>query len=104
MRNSERYRAAERGRLKMLSADGITVRAFIWVPVLRFSIRLSITTGDRDQVRGTDDVGELGTNMIAANNEIAWNNYAGYDYQWEAGGSKFLFTSGLIVEGNYVPR
>ena len=51
---------------------------------------------------GTDDVGELGTNMIAANNEIAWNNYAGYDYQWEAGGSKFLFTSGLIVEGNYV--
>jgi hypothetical protein len=51
---------------------------------------------------GTDDVGELGTNMIAANNEISWNNYAGYDYQWEAGGSKFLFTSKLIVEGNYV--
>lgn len=51
---------------------------------------------------GTDAAGELGTGMIAANNEIAWNNYAGYDYQWEAGGSKFLFTSGLIVEGNYV--
>jgi len=54
------------------------------------------------KLTGTDNIGELGTDMMAANNEIAWNNYAGYDYQWEAGGSKFLFTSGLIVEGNYV--
>jgi len=35
-------------------------------------------------------------------NEIARNNYAGYKYDWEAGGTKFSFTHNLVVRNNYV--
>jgi hypothetical protein len=34
--------------------------------------------------------------------EIAFNNYAGYDPWWEAGGAKFLDTRGLIVQNSCV--
>lgn len=37
-------------------------------------------------------------------NEIAYNNTFGYDYHWEAGGSKFLRTRNLKVTHNYVHR
>jgi hypothetical protein len=34
--------------------------------------------------------------------EIAYNNYAGYDPKWEAGGAKFWATRGLIVRNSCV--
>jgi len=35
-------------------------------------------------------------------NEIAWNNYeVDYNWGWEAGGTKFWETDGLVVRGNY---
>jgi Right handed beta helix region len=34
--------------------------------------------------------------------EIAYNNYAGYDAAWEAGGTKFWATTGLIVRNSCV--
>jgi hypothetical protein len=34
--------------------------------------------------------------------EIAFNNYAGYDPKWEAGGTKFWQTTGLIVQDSCV--
>ena len=34
--------------------------------------------------------------------EIAYNNYAGYDGDWEAGGTKFWATTGLIVRNSCV--
>jgi hypothetical protein len=43
-----------------------------------------------------------GTNSQALNNEIAWNNYAGFSAGWEAGGSKFWATTNLVVRSNYV--
>jgi parallel beta-helix repeat protein len=43
-----------------------------------------------------------GTGCLVINNEISWNNYAGYDPGWEAGGSKFWATTNLVVESNYV--
>lgn len=43
-----------------------------------------------------------GPNQVVSNNEIAFNNYAGFDPHWEAGGAKFLRTTGLEVNGNYV--
>jgi parallel beta-helix repeat protein len=43
-----------------------------------------------------------GTNCVAINNEISWNNYAGFDTGWKAGGSKFWATSNLAVQSNYV--
>lgn len=41
-------------------------------------------------------------NVVVANNEISFNNYSGYDCQWECGGSKFSATTHLTVLGNYV--
>ncbi|ABF40669.1 hypothetical protein Acid345_1668 [Candidatus Koribacter versatilis Ellin345] len=51
--------------------------------------------------------GQLGVAMsgpdcLVRNNEIAWNNYAHFDPNWEAGGSKFWATSNLEVDSNDV--
>jgi nitrous oxidase accessory protein NosD len=43
-----------------------------------------------------------GPNVVIEGNEVAYNNYAGYSWWWEAGGSKFCFTIDMIVRGNYV--
>ncbi len=37
-------------------------------------------------------------------NTITGNNYAGYDYGWEAGGTKFTNTTNLRISRNYVYR
>ena len=39
---------------------------------------------------------------VIEDNEIAHNNAAGFDSGWEAGGSKFVHTDGLIVRDNWV--
>ncbi len=44
----------------------------------------------------------LGTNCKAVNDEISWNNYAGFDTGWEAGGGKFFSSANLAVQSNYV--
>jgi parallel beta-helix repeat protein len=51
--------------------------------------------------------GQLGlcgqrVNGRVENNEIDHNNVAGFWYGWEAGGAKWVHTSGLVVRGNYV--
>jgi parallel beta-helix repeat protein len=43
-----------------------------------------------------------GRNILIDGNEIAHNNYAGFNYSWGGGGSKFVFTNGLIVRNNKV--
>jgi parallel beta-helix repeat protein len=42
------------------------------------------------------------SNILVDNNEIAYNNTAGYDPFWEAGGGKFMKTTALTVSNNYV--
>jgi parallel beta-helix repeat protein len=39
---------------------------------------------------------------LVENNEIDHNNTAGFWYGWEAGGAKWVHTTGLVVRGNYV--
>lgn len=51
---------------------------------------------------GQMGLGGSGKNILVAGNEIAYNNYAGYKYGWEAGGTKFTFTMGLVVRDNFV--
>jgi parallel beta-helix repeat protein len=52
--------------------------------------------------------GQLGIGLygskgdLVADNEIAYNNWAGYDPFWEAGGTKFARTAGLVVRRNRV--
>ncbi len=43
-----------------------------------------------------------GANCQVTNNEISWNNYAGFEPDWEAGGSKFWETTDLLVKSNFV--
>jgi parallel beta-helix repeat protein len=42
-----------------------------------------------------------GVNIQVISNEIAYNNTAGYNQFWGAGGSKWVFTTGLVVRGNW---
>jgi hypothetical protein len=58
--------------------------------------------GNRIVENGQLGIGGGGSKGLVDGNEIANNNYAGYDYTWEAGGSKFAFTRDLIVRNNYV--
>jgi parallel beta-helix repeat protein len=54
------------------------------------------------------DNGQLGLSIygdngvLVENNEIAFNNYAGFGTSWEAGGGKFMRTTSLTVRANYV--
>jgi parallel beta-helix repeat protein len=48
---------------------------------------------------GIDGTGDL---VLVEGNEIAYSNTAGYDPNWEAGGTKFVNTDGLIVRNNFV--
>jgi len=43
-----------------------------------------------------------GTNSQAINNEISWNNYAGFAFSWESGGGKFSSTTNLLLQKNFV--
>lgn len=51
---------------------------------------------------GQMGVGGEGDNVLVEWNDIARNNFAGFDDTWEAGGTKFARTDGLIVRHNYV--
>ena len=48
-------------------------------------------------------IGNGGTGALVLSNEIAYNNYTGmYSVGWEAGGTKFVSTSNLVVRRNNV--
>src|SRR5262249_3898813 len=39
--------------------------------------------------------------LIVSNNDLSGNNTAGFDWMWEAGGTKFSWSRSLIVRHNY---
>ncbi|MPZ48150.1 MAG: hypothetical protein GEU75_02365 [Dehalococcoidia bacterium] len=43
-----------------------------------------------------------GADVLIEGNEIAYNNTAGFNSGWEAGGTKFVLTTRLVVRGNSV--
>ena len=51
---------------------------------------------------GQEGLTGSGFNILVENNEIAYNNTLGFDFGWEAGGTKFSNTTNLVVQGNYV--
>jgi len=86
-------------------SDGWVVRN----NVIKLNHGMGIRLGNQMQVlnnkvmnNGQMGLGGSGANILVAGNEIAYNNYAGYKYGWEAGGTKFTFTRGLVVRDNFV--
>jgi hypothetical protein len=76
---------------------------------VRLNSGAGITFGDGTQIidnrvvyNGQIGISGEGDNVLVQFNEIAKNNYAGYNPAWEAGGTKFVATEGLIVRANYV--
>ncbi len=51
---------------------------------------------------GQKGVGAVSYNILVQGNAVSFNNYAGFDPSWEAGGMKFSGTTNLIVRGNAV--
>jgi parallel beta-helix repeat protein len=51
--------------------------------------------------QGQMGIAGYGNKLLVEGNEIAYNNTAGFTTGWEAGGSKFVRTDGLIVRGNF---
>ncbi len=75
---------------------------------IRFNHGMGLRTGNSMQVisntitdNGQMGLGGGGSGVLVEGNEIARNNYAGYAYGWEAGGSKFVMTRDLVVRNNY---
>jgi Right handed beta helix region len=50
---------------------------------------------------GQTGVKAVGRHIEIRQNEIAGNNYAGFDSSWEAGGSKFWFATDLVFAENW---
>jgi hypothetical protein len=46
-------------------------------------------------------IGGSGSNVTVQSNQISYNNYAGYNYYWEAGGLKFASAQNVMIEYNY---
>jgi parallel beta-helix repeat protein len=75
---------------------------------VRWNHGAGIEVGSRAQVdsckihhNGQLGIGGHGTNIVFTNNDVSYNNYAGYNTAFEAGGSKFAVSDNLIVRSNY---
>ena len=77
--------------------------------VLRLNHGFGLRIGTRMQVlnnnvhhNGQIGIGGIGDYVLVQGNEIAYNNTAGFLVQWEAGGTKFVLTDGLVFRDNWV--
>ena len=77
---------------------------------IRYNATAGIRLGTEMQVlrnkvhhNGQEGIVGIGDNVLIDGNEIAFNNYQDkFNPGWEAGGTKFVETNGLIVRNNYV--
>jgi hypothetical protein len=67
---------------------------------LRISNSMQVTR-NKFHDNGQMGLGGTGSNVLIENNEIYKNNYAGYSWNWEAGGDKFTWSTNLTIRGNY---
>ncbi|MCC7207092.1 MAG: right-handed parallel beta-helix repeat-containing protein, partial [Anaerolineae bacterium] len=77
--------------------------------LVRLNHGVGIVVGDGMQVlsnralrNGQMGITGIGANVRVEDNEIAYNNFARFEPGWEAGGTKFVATTDLVVRGNYV--
>jgi parallel beta-helix repeat protein len=77
---------------------------------IRYNATAGIRLGHEMQVlrnkvhhNGQEGIVGVGDNILVEGNEIAFNNYKDeFNPGWEAGGTKFVKTNGLVVRNNYV--
>jgi hypothetical protein len=76
---------------------------------VRFNHGMGIQTGPGSYIHdnyihtnGELGMGGRGSNITVQNNNISWNNYAGYSVYYEAGGAKFTSMSNLTFRYNKV--
>jgi hypothetical protein len=62
----------------------------------------STVTGNFVHHQGQLGLGSWGTGSMISNNEISFNNTAGYSTDWEAGGSKSWMTEHQTLAHNYI--
>jgi Right handed beta helix region len=77
--------------------------------IARWNHGAGLTFGPNTRVEGGSfshngqlGIGSGGEGSSIEGVEIAFNNYAGYDPRWEAGGTKFWATKGLIVQDSCI--
>ncbi len=61
-----------------------------------------ITKAGQMGIGGLDNAAGYQAQVVVADNEIAYNHTLGYDWGWEAGSTKFVDTTGMIFENNWV--
>ena len=76
---------------------------------VRWNHGAGITLGNGSQAiqnyvhnNGQKGIGGVGSNELVQGNEIARNNFDGFDVTWEAGGAKFAQATGLVLRANNV--
>ena len=94
---------AQQGAVQGNATSGWTVED----AEIRLNHGIGLRTGDGMRVlrsrihhNGQMGIGGSGDGVLVEGNEIAYNNTLGFDPAWEAGGSKFVRTSGLVLRGN----
>lgn len=94
---------AQQGALQGNATSGWTVED----SEIRLNHGIGLRTGDGMRVlrsrihhNGQMGIGGSGDAVLVEGNEIDHNNTLGFDPAWEAGGSKFVRTDGLVLRGN----
>jgi parallel beta-helix repeat protein len=82
-------------------ADNV-VRLNHGVGIRTMRVKRATIRSNRITHQGQLGIGGHGTDLLVEGNEIAYNNQAGFNPGWEAGGSKWVTTSRLVVRGNHV--
>jgi len=75
---------------------------------VRYNHGRGITTGNQMWIyenlvhhNGQLGIGGGGMNLTVQSNKIYYNNFAGYSYNWEAGGAKFANAITVVIRYNY---
>ena len=83
--------------------EGVTSRLNHGVGIAFFANDDSVIRNSRILGNGEKGVGAAGRNLQILDNEIAFNNHQkAFDPGWDAGGTKFSNTEGLVARGNHV--
>jgi hypothetical protein len=93
------HEAAVNGLGRGWTIEGLEVRLNHFAGIR--TVDAAVARGNNVHHNGSLGFIGAGDNVIIEENEIAYNNTAGYDPYWGAGGAKWVLTTRLLVRGNY---